>query len=147
MDGRAFKLYYDWKQDSDGERLAHIISHFGHIAEGIIYEYYFSSIDPFGPFGGGDKANWNITGAVAARSGIMTDIRTGLPIQMTGGHEPVRPFYTLEAPVELVEQMLRQHPEVLAVFSLHWAHLLVKDPQTNTIHEWTDSGFVPVVRN
>jgi hypothetical protein len=134
-DGRAFKIAYDYTKDKDGEKLKRRIIEMGKIAEGIIFEYYYSRIDPHGPLSGGNKVTSNVVGEAFIRSGINTDIKVGLPWQMVAKHIPLRPHYVIEAPVLKINQLLIDE-KVFTTFKNSWNILIVKDPETNIIYKF-----------
>ncbi len=139
---RAIFLHsYDPSYDHDGSILRGILSAVVPVAGGINLEYFFSRIDPE-VWGSGTKLSQNVAGLFGVMTGFESDLRTGLPTQMTEIHDPLRLLIVVEQKVDLVASVLDQVPSVKRWFEGAWAHLLVVCPDTGTKRRWRGHGFV-----
>ncbi|WP_026602222.1 YbcC family protein [Methylomonas sp. 11b] len=153
FDGRVFLHNYDYRQDSDTAILSLIMSAPMVVASWINLQYYASTVDNR-RFGSGNKALHNVVGTIGILEGNGGDLRTGLPWQSlhdgkTLRHEPVRLTVVIEAPAEMIEQVLANHAEVRQLVDNHWLHLTRIDPLDNRCYRYlqpqhwqavTDSG-------
>src|SRR5262249_59758234 len=110
LDRRAFLNSYDPTQDdADGTILTRILRAAVPVCAGISLEYYFSFVDNAG-YGSGTKLPHNIASLVGVMDGAASDLRTGLPWQMGGIHEPMRPLFVVEARPEGLLRVLARNP-------------------------------------
>ncbi len=141
LDRRAFLTSYDPTQDTlDAAILTRTMSAVFPVCGGINLEYYFSHIDPAG-FGCGTKLPHNITSLLGVMDGAASDLRTGLPWQMTEIHEPVRLLNVCEATVETMMGMLNRNPSMMQMAANEWVQLALLDPESQAIKVFRDGGF------
>jgi uncharacterized protein len=141
LDRRAFLTSYDPTQDTpDGEILTRTMSAVFPVCGGINLEYYFSHTDPVG-FGCGTKLPHNITSLLGVMDGAASDLRTGLPWQMTEIHEPVRLLIVCENTAEVVLGMLNRNPAMMQLTANGWVKLAVLDPNSQTIEVFREGAF------
>ncbi len=133
LDRRAFLISYDPHQDPDGRILESLLLANGPVGAGINLEYYFSTVDDEG-YGAGSKVTHNIAGAFGLMDGTMSDLRTGLPRQMTEIHEPMRLLVIVEAKTELLSDIYQRQPPLQELIGNGWLLLAAKDPDSDTIH-------------
>ena len=110
------------------------------VCGGINLEYYFSHIDSPG-YGCGTKLPHNITSLLGVMDGAASDLRTGLPWQMTEIHEPVRLLIVCETSSEVVMTMLRKNPSMMRMTANGWIILAVLDPDSQAIQVFKDAQF------
>ncbi len=140
FDGRVFLHNYDYRQDADGAILSLIMTAPMVVASWINLQYYASTVDNR-RFGSGNKALHNVVGTVGILEGNGGDLRVGLPWQSlhdgkTLRHEPVRLTVAIEAPAEMIEQVLANHAEVRQLVDNHWLHLTRIDPLDNRCYRY-----------
>ncbi|TAN52853.1 MAG: DUF2309 domain-containing protein [Methylococcaceae bacterium] len=138
FDRRVFLISYDPTQDPEGRVLENILLAAGPVGAGINLEYYFSSVDR-DRYGCGSKTPHNITGLFGVMEGTASDLRTGLPRQMTEIHEAMRLLVVTEhRPAVLVEIYQRQAP-LRELIGNGWIQLASMDPDTGSIWQF-DTG-------
>jgi uncharacterized protein YbcC (UPF0753/DUF2309 family) len=134
LDGRAFLHSYDHRLDPQGRLLEGILSGPLIVAQWINLEHFFSVVDNE-TFGSGSKVYHNIVGRFGVVTGNLSDLRTGLPAQtMLRGarpyHEPMRLVTVIEAPLDLVQDLLGRLYKPRELVRNGWIRLIVLDPQT-----------------
>ena len=142
FDRRVFLISYDPTQDPEGKILEGILLAVGPVGAGINLEYYFSSTDN-DRFGCGTKVPHNITGFFGIMDGTSSDLRTGLPLQMTEVHEAMRLQLLVEAKPSVLEQIYERQESLRELIAGGWLHLSTKDPDNGDIHVFErGTGFV-----
>jgi uncharacterized protein YbcC (UPF0753/DUF2309 family) len=142
FDRRMFLTSYDPTQDdADATVLTRTMSAIFPVCGGINLEYFFSHTDSPG-YGCGTKLPHNITSLLGVMDGAASDLRTGLPWQMTEIHEPVRLLIIIEAKVETVQRMLEKHPAMCKMGLNGWVQIAVQDPDTAKLKVYRDGAFV-----
>lgn len=129
--GRAFLHDYDWRRDEGFGVLELILTAPVVVASWISLQYYGSTVAP-DVFGAGNKLLHNVTGGVGVVEGNGGLLRTGLPWQSVHDgqrliHEPLRLSVLIEAPRDVIGDILERHPEVRALFDNRWLHLFALD--------------------
>jgi uncharacterized protein YbcC (UPF0753/DUF2309 family) len=77
-------------------------------------------------------------------NGAASDLRTGLPTQMTEIHEPVRLHLVVEASVETLLEIVARQPSIAELVKNEWVRLAAVDPRTRRIHTFDNrTGFQP----
>lgn len=140
FNGRVFLHNYDYRQDADGAILSLIMSAPMVVASWINLQYYASTVDNR-RFGSGNKALHNVVGTIGILEGNGGDLRVGLPWQslhdgITLRHEPVRLTVVIEAPADMIEQVLANHAEVRQLVDHQWLHLTRIDPLDNRCYRY-----------
>jgi uncharacterized protein YbcC (UPF0753/DUF2309 family) len=125
--GRAFLHDYDWRRDEGFGVLELILTAPVVVASWISLQYYGSTVAP-DVFGAGNKLLHNVTGGIGVVEGNGGLLRTGLPWQSVHDgqrliHEPLRLSVLIEAPRDVIGDILERHPEVRALFDNRWLHL------------------------
>ena len=142
LDRRAFLISYDPSIDPDGKILEGILLAVGPVGAGINLEYYFSTIDSE-RFGCGSKVPHNVTGLFAVMEGASSDLRTGLPKQMTEIHEPVRLQIVIEASTANLGAIYERQPLLRELIGNEWVHVISKDPDNGVFSIFKPGqGFV-----
>lgn len=143
FDRRVFLISYDSAIDPEGTVLENILLAVAPVGAGINLEYYFSSVNS-DAFGCGTKLSHNITGLFGIMDGTSSDLRTGLPKQMTEIHEAMRLQLLVEAKNTVLERIYNDQPSVKELIAGGWLHLSSKDPETGEIFIFErGTGFVP----
>lgn len=131
--GRAFLHNYDWKQDqaNDFRVLELIMTAPIVVASWISLQYYGSTIAP-NIFGSGNKLLHNVVGGIGVVEGNGGPLRAGLPWQSIHDgkdyiHEPLRLSVCIEAPIEAMNEILKRHENLRALFDHRWLHLFALD--------------------
>jgi uncharacterized protein YbcC (UPF0753/DUF2309 family) len=127
LKGRAFLHDYDWRQDTGFGVLELIMTAPVVVASWISLQYYGSTVAPE-IFGAGNKLLHNVTGGIGVIEGNGGVLRAGLPWQSIHDgdhyeHEPLRLSVCIEAPQEAMNDILRKHAGVRALFDNRWLYL------------------------
>lgn len=142
LDRRALMTSYDASLDPEGTVLTNVLAAVIPVGAGINLEYYFSAVNPEG-YGCGTKALHNIQGLFAVMQGGSSDLRTGLPQQMTEIHEAMRLQIVVEAKVAVLEKILQQHALIQEFVMKEWVYLNALDPETGEMYVYqVNSGFL-----
>ncbi|MFT4885108.1 MAG: hypothetical protein ACI8U4_002628, partial [Natronomonas sp.] len=155
LDGRAFLHSYDWTTDPDGEVLEAIMTGPLVVTQWINNQYYFATVDN-AVYGSGSKVTQNPVGNVGVYQGNGGDLMTGLPLQSLYAdadqphHQPLRLTAVIHAPVEQVNDILREHEQLQQLLDNGWIQLTVLDPEQDNapVHyeedlEWTPTQAEP----
>jgi hypothetical protein len=132
LDRRAFLVSYDPSIDPSGVVLERTLAAVGPVGAGINLEYFFSTVDGE-RLGSGTKLPHNVTGLFGVMNGAASDLRTGLPKQMTEIHEPVRLHLIVEATPEMLTEICRRQPAVAELVMGEWVRLAAVHPETRQI--------------
>ena len=127
LEGRAFLHSYDWAADAGFATLELILTAPVVVASWISLQYYGSAVAPQ-VFGGGNKLIHNVVGGIGVVEGNGGLLRPGLPFQAlhdgeAPAHDALRLSVLIEAPLEAMTDILRQHDGVRALFDNGWMHL------------------------
>ena len=143
FDRRGFGISYDASQDDPtGKILERIIMAVGPVGAGINLEYYFSTVDPK-VYGCDTKVPHNVTGMIGVMEGAQSDLRTGLPTQMTEVHEAMRLQLIVEAAPEVLGGIYGRQAAVRELLDGAWVHLVSVHPETGDINCFVPGvGFV-----
>ena len=143
LDRRAFLVSYDPKIDPEGAVLERILAAVGPVGAGINLEYFFSTVDNE-RLGAGTKLPHNVTGLFGVMNGASSDLRTGLPTQMTEIHEPVRMHLVVESTPAILTAICERRPAIAELVLGEWLRLAAVDPDTGQIFTFdARSGFRP----
>ncbi|MBL0911184.1 MAG: DUF2309 domain-containing protein [Bacteroidia bacterium] len=140
LNRRSFMHSYDYRTDSGGKFLAGALAAATPVAGGINLEYYFSRVDPC-RFGAGSKLSHNVMGLIGVANGTDGDLRTGLPVQMTEVHEPMRLLMVIEHFPDIILETLAASPDLYEWFANNWIHLLALEPETRKIFRFEGGRF------
>jgi len=148
LDRRAFLNSYDYREDPNGDALLGILRAVAPVCGGINLEYYFSRVDN-SRLGAGTKLSHNVMGLYGVANGMDGDLRTGLPLQMTNIHEPVRLLVVVEQDPELLVQVLNRHAATAEWFRNEWVLLAAVRPGDKALFVWRRDrmvSYVPLTR-
>jgi len=140
LDRRCFLSSYDPHQDPDGSHLRGILATALPVCAGINLEYYFSFVDPH-VYGCGTKLPHNICALLGVVDGQRSDLRSGLPRQMTEIHEPMRLLVVVEAPLDRLQQVLEAEPQLLRLVEGRWVQLAALEPDRQVVNMFEDGAF------
>ena len=141
LDRRAFLTSYDPTQDdAQGNTLGRLLGAAVPVCGGINLEYYFSHVDRQG-YGCGTKLPHNVTGLVGVMDGAASDLRTGLPWQMTEIHEPVRLLFVVETTPDVIFAIMGRVPVVDTLIRNGWVQFAVQHPATGAVKLFRDGAF------
>ena len=142
FDRRPFIISYDPTQDPTGKILERILLAVGPVGAGINLEYYFSTVDTK-VYGCDTKVPHNVTGLIGVMEGAHSDLRTGLPRQMTEVHEAMRLQLVVEAPLAILGEIYGRQPGIQELLNGQWVHLIAHVPDTDEFHMFVPNvGFV-----
>ena len=142
LDRRTFVISYDPTQDPDGKFVERILMAVGPVGAGINLEYYFSTVDTK-KYGCDTKVPHNVTGMIAVMEGAHSDLRAGLPRQMTEIHEPMRLQLIVEAKMEVLGAIYGRQPAIQQLLNGAWVHLIAMDPDSGAFNLFVPgTGFV-----
>lgn len=143
LDRRAFLVSYDPTIDPEGKVLERILAAVGPVGAGINLEYLFSTVD-VERLGAGTKLPHNVTGLFGVMNGASSDLRTGLPTQMTEIHEPVRMHLIVESTPEILAAICERQAGIAELVRNEWLRVATVDPDTGQISTFdARSGFRP----
>ncbi len=142
LDRRPFLISYDPTIDPNDAILERTLAAVGPVGAGISLEYYFSSVDNE-VFGCGTKLPHNVTGLVGIMNGHMSDLRTGLPLQMVELHEPMRLLLMVDATPEALLGVAGRQAEVAELVTKEWVQLVSVHPETGEMLVFDRGQFVP----
>jgi hypothetical protein len=141
LDRRTFLVSYDPTQDDErGSILGRVLSAVAPVMAGINLEYYFSYVDPSG-YGCGTKLPHNLVAHLGVMDGHQSDLRTGLPWQMTEIHEPVRLTLVVETRPEIFTAVVARHPALRSLVAHRWLRVALMDPQSGEMLVWGYAGL------
>ena len=149
FDRRSFIISYDPTTDPKGDVLERILLAVGPVGAGINLEYYFSTVDPM-IYGCDTKVPHNVTGLVGVMEGAHSDLRTGLPRQMTEVHEAMRLHLIVDASPAVAGEIYGRQPGIQQLLDNEWVLLIVHDPETEELlrfvpgvgfEKWDDSDL------
>ncbi len=152
FDRRSFVISYDPNTDPEGTVLERILLAVGPVGAGINLEYYFSTVDP-GVYGSDSKVPHNVSGLIGVMEGAHSDLRTGLPRQMTEVHEPMRLHLVVDADPNIAGAIYGRQPGIQQLLDGEWVILIVHDPATGDLlrfvpgvgfEKWDDSNLQDV---
>jgi uncharacterized protein YbcC (UPF0753/DUF2309 family) len=142
FDRRAFLVSYDPTIDPNAAIIERVLAAVGPVGAGISLEYYFSSVDNE-RYGCGTKLPHNVTGLIGVMNGHMSDLRTGLPLQMVELHEPMRLLLIVDATPEALLTVASRQAEVAELVVNGWVQLVSMDPATGALAVFEDGAFRP----
>lgn len=150
LDRRTFLTSYDpTKDDEESNILERILQAAIPVCAGINLEYYFCYVDPAG-YGCGSKLPHNITSLLGVMDGAASDLRPGLPIQMTEIHEPVRILFVLETTPTAISKILERNPPLKRLVYNGWVQLATLDaagPDVHVFHRGEFQVYSPETTN
>ena len=127
FDRRAFLISYDPTEDPAGTVVEAILLAAGPVGAGISLEYYFSTVNNE-RYGCGNKVVHNVTGLLGVMEGAGSDLRTGLPLQMTEIHEAMRLLIVVEHRTEVLDAICARQPALQELIGNGWVQLAAKHP-------------------
>ena len=143
LDRRALLVSYDPSIDPTWKILERTLAAISPVGAGIALDYYCSSVDPE-RLGSGSKLPHNVTALVGVMNGAASDLRTGLPTQMTEMHEPVRLHVVVEATPEALLGIVSRQAAVAELVKNEWVRVACIDPNTRAMHTFDARfGFRP----
>ncbi|MFO0938970.1 MAG: DUF2309 domain-containing protein [Gemmataceae bacterium] len=143
LDRRAFLTSYDPTQDDpNGTTLERLLAAAVPVCAGISLEYYFSHVDSMG-YGCGTKLPHNVSSLIGVMDGAASDLRTGLPWQMTEIHEPVRLLFVIETTPGVIRGIMDRNAMIRKHIENEWIQTTLLDPESNQILLYQNGGFVP----
>lgn len=133
LDGSVFLHDYDWRQDDGAATLETILTAPVVVASWIALQYHGSAVAP-GTFGAGNKLLHNVVGGIGVLEGNGGALRAGLPWQSVHDgeaprHVPSRLVVAVEAPEQMISQVLARRPDVRALFDNGWLTLTAIDDE------------------
>lgn len=142
---RVFLHSYDAHVDPDGSALETILTAPMVVAQWINCQYYFSTVAPE-TFGAGTKTVHNVVGGVGVLAGHGGDLQLGLPRQSltdgrSFGHEPMRLFTVVQAPLERIDMVIQRNPLLQHLFANDWVCLAARERPDRAWGRWTRSGW------
>ena len=143
LDRRTFLTSYDPLQDDEtGKILERVLQAVIPVCAGINLEYYFCYVDPSG-YGCGSKLPHNITALLGVMDGAASDLRPGLPWQMTEIHEPVRILFVVESTPQILHRVLERNPAMRQLVENQWVQLATLDPNGIEVQLFQHGQFEP----
>ncbi len=140
LGGRAFLHDYDWRKDDGFGVLELIMTAPMVVASWINLQYYGSTVNNRA-FGSGNKVLHNVVGQLGVLEGNSGDLKVGLPWQSVHDgdrfvHEPLRLNVFIEAPEEVLSQMIAAHAGVRELVDNGWVHLFRIDEDGRTLRRY-----------
>lgn len=151
LERRALLQSYDPTIDEHGTILNSILNAAVPVSAGISLDYYFSRLDP-AIYGCGSKLSHNVMSLIGVGNGLDDDLRTGIPIQMTELHDPIRLLMVIEQHENIIENTIYANKDIrpwienswLKLASLHPDKNILRifNPETHSWHQIIDSGIL-----
>lgn len=140
LGGRVFLHDYDWRKDDGFGVLELIMTAPMVVASWINLQYYGSTVNNRA-FGSGNKVLHNVVGQLGVLEGNSGDLKVGLPWQSVHDgerfvHEPLRLNVFIEAPEDVLSQMIDTHASVRQLVDNGWVHLFRIDEDGRKIHRY-----------
>jgi uncharacterized protein YbcC (UPF0753/DUF2309 family) len=155
LDRRVFLVSYDpTADDAEGRLLERVLAAVAPVGAGINLEYYFSFVDPT-VYGCGTKLPHNVTSMLGVMDGHASDLRTGLPWQMTEIHEPLRLLLVMETTPPVLRRILARSPSLSRLVRNRWVQAATLSPDSAELFVFGRGGLsryepesleLPVVR-
>ena len=143
LDRRAFLTSYDpTTDDAEDSILIRVLLAAFPVCVGINLEYFFSIVDNTG-YGCGTKLPHNLVSLLGVMDGAVSDLRTGLTLQMVEIHEPVRALFVIETTPESMLRIIEREPPIGKLCRNRWLQLAVLHPETREISVYDDGVFHP----
>ncbi len=143
LDRRALLISYDPRIDPEHKILERTLAATSPVGAGINLDYYCSAVDPE-KLGSGTKLPHNVTALAGVMNGAASDLRTGLPTQMTELHEPVRLEVLVEATPATLQDILTRQAAVAELVQNEWVRVTAIDPDTRAMFTYDARfGFRP----
>ncbi len=152
LDGRAFLHDYRWEHDHDGKVLELIMTAPMIVTHWINLQYFASTVDP-DRFGSGNKVLHNVAcGRIGVFEGNTGDLRIGLARQSVHDgdrwmHAPLRLSVAIDAPRQMIKDVLNKHAIVRRLVNNRWLYLLRFG--NDAVEQYVEGGWheaVPRVR-
>lgn len=132
LDRRAFLQSYDPTSDPDGKILGTILQAVFPVCGGINLVYHFSRLDP-AIYGCGTKLSHNVCSLLGVGNGLDDDLRTGLPVQMTETHVPIRLLVIIEQTPEIILKTVSENPTIWPWMKNAWLRVASLSPDKNIL--------------
>ncbi len=152
LGGSVFLHDYAWQQDDGAATLELILSAPVVVASWIALQYHGASVTP-DTFGAGNKLLHNVVGGIGVLEGNGGALRVGLPWQSvhdgtTFRHVPSRLIVAVEAPEDMISQVLTRQPAVRDLFDMGWLTLVAIDASGRVgrryeQNRWVDREGIP----
>jgi uncharacterized protein YbcC (UPF0753/DUF2309 family) len=143
LDSRAFLVSYDAAQDAGGDILQRLLMTVVPAIADINLTYYFSTVDNQ-QFGSGNSVLHNIIGLFGVMEGSGSDLRFGLPRQMTEDHAAMRLQLVIEAKTSVLQPLFVKLGGLLPLIKNSWIQLSAQDPETGQLFVVEpDLSFIP----
>ena len=135
---RSFLQSYDPCEDPTGQILNGILSAVVPVCGHVNLDYYFSRLDP-AIYGCGTKLSHNVCSLIGVGNGLDDDLRTGLPIQMTELHEPLRLLIIIEQKPDVIWQIVSNNAGIFPWIKNDWVRLASLDPNSDSLRMFCSS--------
>jgi uncharacterized protein YbcC (UPF0753/DUF2309 family) len=141
LDRRVFLVSYDpTADDADGRLLERVLAAVAPVGAGINLEYYFSFVDPT-VYGCGTKLPHNVTSMLGVMDGHASDLRTGLPWQMTEIHEPLRLLLVMETTPAVLRRILARNASLARLVRNRWIQAATLSPDSAELFAFGRGGL------
>jgi uncharacterized protein YbcC (UPF0753/DUF2309 family) len=148
LQGRSFLHDYDWRADEDLSVLTLIMTAPMVVTNWINLQYLASTVDNR-RYGSGNKVLHNVVGGrIGVFEGNGGDLRIGLSMQSlhdgtTLRHRPLRLSVFIEAPQNLIDEVIDANPVVQHLVHHGWLHLLRIEPSNGSVHRRLGTDWCP----
>jgi hypothetical protein len=141
LGGKSFLHDYTWQEDEGFGVLNAIMTAPMVVTSWINLQYYASAVDNK-IFGAGNKTLHNVVGGFGVIEGQGGDLRVGLPIQSVFDgenfqHLPQRLNVVIEAPIDAMNEVLKNNPQVNHLCSNGWIKLMAMDENGKVSQEYS----------
>lgn len=141
LDRRAFLQSYDPEHDPDGRILGDLLTAVIPVCGGISLEYMFSRIDP-AIHGCGTKLSHNVCSLIGVGNGLDDDLRTGLPIQTTELHIPIRLLIVIEQRPDIIVETIYKNSILKPWLINGWVKVASLDKNSISMYDHQQSRFI-----
>lgn len=132
FDRRCFLQSYNPHNDPEGTILNGILQAFFPVCGGINLLYHFSRLDP-AIYGCGTKLSHNVCSLLGVGNGLDDDLRTGLPVQMTELHIPIRLLVIIEQYPEIILKTVSNNASIWPWMKNAWLRVAALSPDSNDL--------------
>jgi len=141
LEGRTFLHDYEAEHDPNFGVLEQIITAPMIVTHWINLQYYASVVDN-DRYGSGNKVLHNVVGGnIGLFEGNGGDLRTGLALQSLHNgrdwvHQPLRLSVLIQAPAEVILEIVNRHPHVQQLVDNEWLYLFqIDENETKRLHK------------
>ncbi|NOT85996.1 MAG: DUF2309 family protein [Methylococcaceae bacterium] len=132
LDKHVFLASYDSTLDMQGGHLEKLLQTIMPALAAINLAYYFATVENQN-LGSGNGVLHNPIGQLGVMEGAGSDLRVGLPKQMTGQHAALRLQLVVESTITQLQQLFARQSNLRQLIHNGWVQLSAQDPATGIL--------------